>query len=331
MNFRSVADLNRTIMHGSAVLPAQIDLVIGIPRSGLLAANLLALHLNLPLTDVEGYIAGRLLQSGHRKQSSQKSADIDARHFRKVLVLDDSILSGKAMRKARQQLEQVKGDAELVFAAVYAAPSARSEVDFYFEEVADPRVFEWNFMHHLAVMPKSCIDIDGVLCHDPTEDQNDDGPLYRKFIEEARPLLIPSVPVGWLVTSRLEKFRAETEGWLRKHGVDYKNLIMLDLPDKESRLAAMAHAPFKAKIYKQADAILFVESNHAQAIEIAAIAGKPVLSIEKQCMVYPSSLVAHVPFMAKRATRGARRRLAKLRRWLMQRLVGFDPPQHSER
>ena len=64
MNYRSVADLNETLTSRLSVIPRDIDLVVGIPRSGMLAANLLALHLNLPVIDVEGFIEGRRLGCG---------------------------------------------------------------------------------------------------------------------------------------------------------------------------------------------------------------------------------------------------------------------------
>lgn len=60
MNYRSIVDLNSDIKKWISELPNDLDLIVGIPRSGLLVANLLALHLNLPLTDVEGLIENRI-------------------------------------------------------------------------------------------------------------------------------------------------------------------------------------------------------------------------------------------------------------------------------
>ena len=48
------------------------------------------------------------------------------------------------------------------------------------------------------------MDIDGVLCADPTPEENDDGEKYRHFLLNAPPLFIPKVTIGTLVTSRLE-------------------------------------------------------------------------------------------------------------------------------
>ena len=60
------------------------------------------------------------------------------------------------------------------------------------------------------------MDFDGVLCRDPTEEENDDGDKYRYFIANVEPIFKPSVEIGWIVTSRLEKYRDLTENWLKK-------------------------------------------------------------------------------------------------------------------
>ena len=53
-------------------------------------------------------------------------------------------------------------------------------------------------MHHLW-LASACVDIDGVLCIDPTAEENDDGPRYREFLSCAKPLYLPTVPVGALL------------------------------------------------------------------------------------------------------------------------------------
>ncbi|MBN1909742.1 MAG: hypothetical protein JW818_08385 [Pirellulales bacterium] len=322
MNFRSVANLNETIVRNLHQVPRDVRLIVGIPRSGLLAANLLALHLNLPLTDLDGFVEGRLLRSGPRLQPRSDRAPLGGNG--RVLVLDDSLESGGAMSRARERLAQAGMDREAIFAAVYISLPGRRKVDLYFEEIVGPRVFEWNFMHH-SVLADSCVDIDGVLCVDPTETQNDDGPCYRRFLEEAPPLWLPSAPVGVLVTCRLEKYRSLTEKWLQRHGVQYRRLVMMNLPDKASRQAAGVHASMKAKAYRAANAKLFIESSHRQAVEIARLARRPVLSVERREMIYPSFL-ASVPSAIRRAPHVVRRRVEALAGRLRRRLFHHDPP-----
>ncbi|MDR1591400.1 MAG: FkbM family methyltransferase [Prevotellaceae bacterium] len=141
-------------------------------------------------------------------------------------------------------------------------------------------MFQWNYMNH-GYIEQSCFDIDGVLCVDPTEEENDDGDKYRRFILNAKPLYIPHYNIYALVTSRLEKYRKETEEWLKKNNVQYKHLYMLDLSSKEERIRLNAHAKFKAEIYRRLDdTVLFYESNLSQAHEIAKITQKAVFCVE---------------------------------------------------
>ena len=103
---------------------------------------------------------------------------------------------------------------------------------------------------------------------------NDDGEKYLQFIKNAKPLYLPNREIGYIVTSRLEEYRKETEQWLEKHGVRYKKLYMLDCTAEERR-KYMLQAKYKAKIYGQIkDSGLFIESNAEQAMEIAQLTGK---------------------------------------------------------
>ena len=133
------------------------------------------------------------------------------------------------------------------------------------------------------------MDIDGVLCPDPTPEENHDGEKYRHFLLNAPPLFIPKVTIGTLVTSRLEKYRPETEAWLQKNHVKYNKLVMLNLPDMAARQRANCHASFKAKEYgSSTDNMLFVESSMTQAVEINRLTKKPVLCTETFQMIYES-------------------------------------------
>jgi uncharacterized HAD superfamily protein len=119
------------------------------------------------------------------------------------------------------------------------------------------------------------------LCEDPNEEQNDDGENYLIFLQHTRPKYLPPCKVDVLVTSRLEKYRQQTEAWLQKHGIQYHKLEMLDLPDKETRVRLGIHAKFKSDIYRKYDqAALFIESSKYQSEEIHKQTGKNVFCIE---------------------------------------------------
>ncbi len=321
MNYRSVAGLNRDIVGWLPRLPRDLDAVVGVPRSGLLAAGLVALHLDLPLTDVDGLLAGRTFGGGARLGGARGGEGFLAAG-RRVLVLDDSLHTGAAMDEVRRRIAAAGLPHLIRYAAVYVVPGKDRAVDFYCRTLRAPRFFEWNLANH-AGLRQACMDVDGVLCRDPTQRENDDGAGYERFLREAEPILRPKETVGWLVTCRLEKYRAQTEAWLARHNVRYGKLIMMDLPDKASRLAAGSHAAFKARVYGRVPARVFVESSARQAAEIARLSGKDVLCWETRELVRPESLPAlcraggyaagrllRHPFRtARRAGGAARRRL----------------------
>jgi hypothetical protein len=272
MEFRTVADLEQSIWKNLHRFPADIDTVVGIPRSGLMAGSIAALMLNLPLADVDGYAAGRSFCTGRTRPV--RALRGGARP--KVLLVDDSVRTGDAMRAARAQLTEACPGIEIVTCAIYAAPEVAHTVDLPLELVATPRLFLWNAMHH-PFISNACLDLDGVLCVDPTEADNDDGPCYEAFLAQVRPLHLPAQRIGTIVTSRLERYRPQTEEWLARHGVMYDKLVMLDLPDAATRQRLGCHASFKAEYYRASNAVLFIESDREQAADISLISGKPTL------------------------------------------------------
>lgn len=273
MNYRSVADMNGDVRSLAEEIPEDIDLVVGIPRSGMLAANMMCLHLNVPLTDVDGLCEGRLMQTGRRYDDEAGTDDVA--DLEKVLVLDDSVNSGTQMTTTRSRLESREFPFEIEYAAVYISPGGYKYVDYWADVVELDRVFEWNLLHH-PNLSQCCLDIDGVLCRDPTPEENDDGEVYREFLRTVKPKVTPSERIGWLVTCRLEKYREETEAWLDAHDIRYDELVMMDLPSKAARQEHGNHARYKAEVYEQTATKLFVESDPGQATAIASTSGKPV-------------------------------------------------------
>ncbi|MET4447034.1 putative HAD superfamily protein/hypoxanthine phosphoribosyltransferase [Bradyrhizobium sp. GM2.2] len=284
MNYRSIADLSRTIHSNLHKLPEDIDVVVGVPRSGLLAASIVALALNVRLADIDGFSKGTLLASGHTRRI--KALDESIAEAANILVVDDSVNTGTSMAQAREKLAQIFPDKTITFCAIYGAKPASLGTDLILEVVPHPRLFQWNIFHH-DLLSKCCVDIDGVLCVDPTDAENDDGEAYIRFLLEAQPMCTPTKRVGYLVTSRLEKYRTETEHWLRRRGIEFNQLIMLDLPTKADRQRLAAHGTFKGNIFKESDALLFIESNRLQALEIARLSGKPALCVETQEIFTP--------------------------------------------
>lgn len=324
MNFRNLEDLSRAVVRNLDKISPDVDLVVGIPRSGLLAASLVALHRNLPLADVAGLIEGRLLDYGRRLAAGTTSQLVEK--VRKVLVLDDSANSGDTLRNVRERLNAAHLPYEILYGAIYVTASSIEAMDFYCEVVPAPRLFSWNVMNH-PLLDRCCVDIDGVLCRDPRPAENDDGPGYRHFLEHVEPLFLPTQPIGWLVSSRLECYRSETEQWLARHGVRYRELVLLDLPDAATRRAKRSHAPHKATAYASTNALLFIESEPFQADAIADASGRPVLCLSTQRLSYPGGVRADLDALARRGAAGAKRRSRALMQTTLNRLLHRKPAE----
>ena len=280
INFRSYYDLSRDIAANIAKIP-RVDVVVGVPRSGLIPATMISAFLNVPLYDLETFLFMNGPRSGFRKTSSGKEQEV-----LKVLIVDDSLNTGAEMRRVQARVEHLGGAFDITYCAVYGTDDELTVGNkaLTLTILPAPRVFQWNYRSHI-IASHACYDMDGVLCVDPTDDENDDGERYIRFILEAQPLFIPRKKISAIVTSRLEKFRPYTEEWLHKHGVQYGELIMLDLPNAEARRKAKAHAPFKTEVYKGRSEIIFVESNWKQARFIAENSKKPVICTENDAFL----------------------------------------------
>lgn len=279
MQYRTLADLSNLVRTNMHKIPHDIDLVVGIPRSGMLPANMIALFLNKRLTDLESFIEGRIMSAGDRSKFIHDSS------VKNVLIVDDSVCTGGSLSKAKEKLLPFYDQYDLVFAAPIVTTLGKQFVDIYFEVIDTPRVFEWNLFHH-SCLSNACMDIDGVLNVDPVND--DDGPIYESFLKTATPLFIPTAPIRTLISCRLEKYRLLTERWLQSYGIQYEELVMLDMPDKNSRVKWNKHGEYKGIFFATHDHSLFIESSLSQAQKISNMSRKPVICIESNSIVYPS-------------------------------------------
>lgn len=284
LRYRGYDDVVRAVKRNIHNLPFHPDLVVGIPRSGLFPATLIAQFLNTDLLTYDQFVSDMPALLGDRPRNAHRSEDTV-----KVLIVDDSINQGRAFERALEQLPEMyagkKIDAK--FLAIFGSENwyDESKVDIL-ERCLLPRIFQWNYRNH-GISQFSCFDLDGVLCDDPSVEQNDDGERYVEFLKTAHVKSIPKYPIAAIVTSRLEKYRAETEDWLGRNNVKYKELYMIDLPSAEERRRLKAHAPFKAEVYQDLNHTqLFVESEPHQAKSIFEATKKPVICTENDIFLH---------------------------------------------
>lgn len=274
MNFVSYNTLYRDLVNLALKLPP-VDVVVGIPRSGMIPASILATHMNARLGVITGGSVS-IFKGGVRDQHAKPNT---------VLVIDDSIDSGATFETVRQVFSSSQFNIKT--AAVYATPGSEGLVDFYGRVLRQPRMFAWNFMNH-GLLRNACVDIDGVMCVDPTVAENDDGMNYMMFLNNAQVLRLPKFPINTIVTCRLSKYREQTELWLHKHGIKWNNLVMMNYSSAQARQIADKYSEFKAEHYRASGCEVFIESSAFQARRIAQITGKPVISVEN-LMLYGGS------------------------------------------
>lgn len=184
MHYRTLADMAAAIranIHRIPRLP-----VVGIPRSGMIAASMIATLKNVPLWPL-GIVGAP------------------------CLLVDDSVSGGEQMAKAKSMMP----NCDLTTLAVYVKPDS-PKPDIWLEEVSGPRVFEWNWAKHMY-MKWAVVDIDGVLC--PDGDGHDASHCLNA------PLLYwPKREVLAIATGRKEDKREITEHWLAKHNIRYRRI-----------------------------------------------------------------------------------------------------------
>ncbi len=249
---------------------ADVDAIVAVARSGLLPASIVAVNLQRPLWCVSQASGVSFVGHGSRLRGDRTLP-------RSVVVIDDTAYHGTAMRDAVEKVRKYFPKSKVKTAVVYAHPKGRPAVDHCYAIYGGPHYLEWNFFNG-PFDGRAAYDLDGIICHDPSTDEDDDGPRYALFLRTARPLYLPRrSPVAAIVTARPESARAATVDWLARHGVRFERLVMRGFSRPAASDWLNMIADFKAREFAALGCELFVESCPALAKEIARRAGRPVL------------------------------------------------------
>lgn len=236
-------------------LDHRCDLIVGVPRSGMLVASIVATKMARPLATPDALVSGM----------SWAGADIPRPPaIRRALLIDDSVSTGRSLQAAVATVRTALPGIEVVTGALIVTEAGRALVDIYHSVIPQPRLFEWNLLH--AKRGSLAIDLDGVLSENCPPGVDADEARYGHWLDHARPHLIPAFEVDAIVSGRLERYRPVTEAWLRRHHVRYGELILWDLPSKDLRRGH--HARFKADALLRLKPEMYWESSTGQAREI---------------------------------------------------------------
>ena len=247
--------------------PESYDIIVGIPRSGLCVATIIALKLGKPLSTPEDFIK-------NKKWVSKTAID---RKIESVLLVDDSFTTGTTLTKQLTALKKFNPNLKITTASLIVTPTTTSKVDLYYKIIPHPRLFEWNLLH--AKKGKTVSDLDGVLCENCPQGIEGNEKQYLNWIKTAKPHLIPAFELDAIHSCRLEKYRQETENWLEKNKVRYKKLILWNLPSKDQRNGK--HAEYKITNLLKLKPDLVFESSSLEAKKIWAGTHIPVLCVDE--------------------------------------------------
>lgn len=279
-NFVSVEQASEWTLDWVRELPERYDVVVGVPRSGMFIASLIALKLGRPLTTPD------LLAQGEYWHSRVVKDKLPVEAIRHVLLVDDSIDSGRAMSSAEQQLRALPANIRVTKACLIVRADKKHDVDLYYKLLEPPRVFEWNILHRKIASYFGhgvlAVDMDGVLCGDCPPGVDNDEPRYLEWLETARPYLIPAFEIDAIVTCRLEKYRPQTVEWLEKHGVKYKELCMWGVESKADRQGRFVRHKIDELLRIKPD--MYWESKAIQSEQIHKGTGIPTLCIDEMVL-----------------------------------------------
>jgi len=250
----------------------EIDVVIGIPRSGLMVASLVALKLGKPLSTPDTFIEGKVWRS---KKIDGKEKPVN------VLLIEDVVHQGRALAESLEALKQYQASLKITKAALLVYSQTKHLVDIYEEVIGTHTMLEWAFLHHRLSL-NTAFDLEGVLCEKVPEGCDDHEEKYARWIKDAKAYLIPVYEVDCIVSSRLEKYRPETEAWLKKNGVKYKELILWDVPSNKDRKNLFSK--YKIDILTRLQPKLYIESSNEVSKDIWQATKIPVLCADEMMM-----------------------------------------------
>lgn len=285
INFVNTCELVRDTRRWAEKLPRDYDAIIGIPKSGLIVASVLATLLDKPVGTIENLLSGYFYEGTSKRYGNENESILSSNKLilKKVLIVDDTICMGTQIDKMKNYLNSKNTNIIIEYGALYIDCDKYKidKVDHFYKILKSksyPRRFEWNLVKS-EIWKHSCSDLDGVLCYDPDPRIKDNSDEYLYFLDNAKIMLKPGEEIHTIVTGRNEKFRKQTENWLRQNGFKYKNLIMSNNSDHSK------DAYMKANVYKNNECTYFIESSSQQARIISKESNKPVFCTENM-LVY---------------------------------------------
>lgn len=274
LRFVRCADLAEHTLRLVPQLPPDAAGIVGVPRSGMLPAGILATATQLPLYYLDRKAGPVPMPGGGRETMLRRNTG-------PLVVVDDTTWMGQSMRRARKLMGRIPA----IYAAVY--PRDPRDVDVYAVHHPGSHILEWNIFNNgpLAGSPSfpefaggAACDFDGVLCEEPIVSDHQDLPAFLRWLSAARPLYLPrQVPVPLVISFRLEAWRDATQAWLDRWGVRVREMVLHPAASVQDRDRLYDVARHKGQTFARSRCSVMFESDPKQCQIIHATSGKHVI------------------------------------------------------
>lgn len=174
MQFISYSQLVQDIKDNIYKIPIDIDVIVGVPRSGMIPTLIIAECLNKKCTDIDSFLNHIYAYSMGSRGKWAKGGKSN-----KILVLDDTCCSGLAMSRVKDRLKDISNKFEIIYGCVYCEkPDSKNHIDIYLKDLSKSNstnifLHEWNILHRGPWLTmRSIWDIDGLVCKEPPDEAN---------------------------------------------------------------------------------------------------------------------------------------------------------------
>lgn len=245
------------------------DAVIGIARSGLIPASVIACHFNLPLFSFNTRDKKlQYLSGGLRAPENPK--------IKRPLVVEDSYAHGYSASLI-QSLRFEFPDAFIV--TIFSSTFQPEGIDAFAYFYPLPHFFEWCFMN-TGYSANLVVDFDGILCHE-YEKINYSEEEFNEYIKNAAPLYLPRRFPVIILTARHSGNIGNSLLWLDKNNVKFLELHFWN-GDPDARWKTPSTiAEWKAQklrsIAARRHVNFYVESSPNIAQNVAYLTGIPTI------------------------------------------------------
>ena len=240
--------------------------VVGLPRSGMIPASVISVSLSLPLYSLSGDQLYKLHSKSTNGGSRMSQFDPPSESL-PFLVVDDTSYSGAELVRVRKILNEKYPDEKFIFTTIYTTPEVEYKSDEYGSllDIVNarayfPHILEWNFFNaHTTVY--GLFDLDGVFCQDCPYEISEDEESYEAWLSNVQPIksrISKLFECMAICTGRLEKYRPQTEAWLKKYGIRYNDLIMFNGTKEERDSNHLKNVgEYKADVFNSFEGLAF--------------------------------------------------------------------------